>query len=265
VGVLNVDDITDLSVAKQVAQLALAENAHLHKRIAALAEEISALRGDKAPEQLALELSWLEQRIAGLQRQLFAASSERRPRPAADADEATSKQEREPGVGPRVQRKLPRLRVEHRMPESQRLCPCCGKPMVEWSGQAEETEEVDVVERRFVLKKHVRQKYRCKCGSAPKTAPGPMRMPGGGRYSLDFAIEVADAKWHQHNPLERQVRCMRTEGLDVTASTLWEQSERDCQEFRVRVERLLKEGHDHGNEGRDPEDRQATTRPQEGA
>ena len=51
-------------------------------------------------------------------------------------------------------------------------------------------------------------------------------MPGSGRYSLDFAIEVADAKWHQHSPLERQLRVMRTEGLEVTSSTLWEQAER---------------------------------------
>ncbi|MDB4988300.1 MAG: hypothetical protein JWN04_3478 [Myxococcaceae bacterium] len=51
-------------------------------------------------------------------------------------------------------------------------------------------------------------------------------MPGGGSYSLDFAIEVAVAKYLDHTPLERQVRIMRREGLDIDSSTLWEQCER---------------------------------------
>jgi hypothetical protein len=32
-------------------------------------------------------------------------------------------------------------------------------------------------------------------------------MPGGGLYSLDFAIDVAFNKYGLHLPLERQARC----------------------------------------------------------
>ena len=32
-----------------------------------------------------------------------------------------------------------------------------------WTGQQEEVEKVDIVRRAFVLKKHVRTKYRCRC------------------------------------------------------------------------------------------------------
>ncbi|MDB4987225.1 MAG: hypothetical protein JWN04_2403 [Myxococcaceae bacterium] len=67
---------------------------------------------------------------------------------------------------------------------------------------------------------------RCRCGSSPKLAPGPLCLPGGGRYSLDFAIEAAVAKYLDHTPLERQVRILRREGLDIDSSTLWEQAER---------------------------------------
>ena len=51
-------------------------------------------------------------------------------------------------------------------------------------GQAEESEEVDVIAREFVIKKHVRKKYRCRCGACIETAPMPKRLVPGGRYSL---------------------------------------------------------------------------------
>ncbi|HYG70150.1 MAG TPA: IS66 family transposase, partial [Anaeromyxobacteraceae bacterium] len=41
-------------------------------------------------------------------------------------------------------------------------------------------------------------------------------------YSIDFAIEVAAAKYLDHAPLERQVRTMAREGLIVDSQTLWD-------------------------------------------
>ncbi len=46
----------------------------------------------------------------------------------------------------------------------------------------------------------------------------------GGRYSVDFAVDVAIAKFADHLPLERQVRQMARDGLAVDSSTLWEQT-----------------------------------------
>ncbi len=46
----------------------------------------------------------------------------------------------------------------------------------------------------------------------------------GGRYSIDFAVDVAIAKFADHLPLERQVRQMARDGLAVDSSTLWEQT-----------------------------------------
>jgi hypothetical protein len=54
---------------------------------------------------------------------------------------------------------------------------------------------VDVVERRFVLRRHKRQKYRCGCGGCVDTALGPPKLQAGGRYSVGFAVEVAVAKY----------------------------------------------------------------------
>src|SRR5207249_4200104 len=67
------------------------------------------------------------------------------------------------------------------------------------------------------------QKYRCRCGECITTAPGPAKLVPGGRYSVDFAVAVAVAKYLDHLPLARQVRQMARVGLVVDTQTLWDQ------------------------------------------
>lgn len=221
---LVIADINDVNVAKQVATLALAENDRLHKRLEAMVKEMAELKGDSGAKQLELELLHLKEQMAALQHRMFAASSEKRPRDK-EAGAETPPSPRPP-ASPREQRNLPLEVHVHELPEGDRSCGSCGKTLLEWAGQDEVTEEVDVVRREFVLKRHIRKKYRCKCGATPVRAPRPATLPAGGRYSLGFAVEVVVAKWSDHAPLERQVRIMCREGLDVDSSTLWEQAER---------------------------------------
>ncbi|HUK62171.1 MAG TPA: IS66 family transposase, partial [Dongiaceae bacterium] len=102
-------------------------------------------------------------------------------------------------------------------------CPQCGGRLEPWTDQYEEAEEIDVVERSFRLVRHRRQKYRCRCGECITTAPGPAKLVPGGRYSVDFAVAVAVAKYLDHLPLARQVRQMARVGLVVDTQTLWDQ------------------------------------------
>jgi transposase len=220
--VLRIDDIQDLDVARQVAQLLEKENARLHARLEALLKENAVLRGGDAQKQLELELMRLQEQMKSLQHQMFGASSERRPR-GGEGDAQKTKPT--PPDGVREQKELAFEETTHELPEAEQRCGTCGKPLSEHSDASEGPEEVDVVERRFVLRKHKLKNYGCDCG-ATKQAPAPLRLPGGGRYSLNFAIEVAFDKWGAHTPLERQVRIMRGEGLDIDSNTLWEQAER---------------------------------------
>jgi transposase len=75
--------------------------------------------------------------------------------------------------------------------------------------QAEESEEITVVQRQFVLKKRRCRKYRCRCNASVVTAPAPPKLIPGGRYSPEFAVEVAIEKYLDHMPLERQSRATR--------------------------------------------------------
>jgi len=91
------------------------------------------------------------------------------------------------------------------------------------AGQFEESEEIDTLERQFVVVHHKRKKYRCTCGGCIETALGPDKLIPGGRYSVDFAVSVAIAKYADHLPLERQVRVMKRQGLVIDSQTLWDQ------------------------------------------
>jgi transposase len=119
---------------------------------------------------------------------------------------------------------LPIVEVIHELDEPDQACQSCGGDLQPIAGQFEEADEIDVVERSFRIVRHKRQKYRCRCGEKIETALGPDKLVPGGRYSIDFAVDVAIAKFADHLPLERQVRQMARDGLDVDSSTLWEQT-----------------------------------------
>ena len=114
----------------------------------------------------------------------------------------------------------------HRLDDADRTCTSCGGALEEWQGQTEDSEEIDVLARTFVLLKHKRQKYRCACGGCVETASGPEKLFPGARYSIDFAVDVAISKYLDHMPLERQVRSMKRDGLEVESQTLWDYLER---------------------------------------
>ena len=80
-----------------------------------------------------------------------------------------------------------------------------------------------VIERQYKLVHHLRRKYRCQCPGVTVTAPGPVKLIARGRYSLQFAIQVAIDKYLHHMPLARQVREMQSLGLLIDTQTLWDQ------------------------------------------
>jgi len=89
----------------------------------------------------------------------------------------------------------------------------------------EDTEEITVEKRRFFMDKHIRHKYRCRCNGAIQTAPGPLLLIKGGRYSIDFAVALEIDKRINHLPLDRQRRQMEREGLVITTQAMWDQED----------------------------------------
>lgn len=211
----------DVERLRQAALLLEAENRRLTSRVVELTRQLLMARGEAA-EVLQLRLLELERQLAQARQELFGPSSEKRPRSAPSATSTEDKPRR--GHGPR-QQALPVEEVVHELDEADKQCPQCGGPLKLMQGQYEQSEEIEVLERRFVLKRHKRLKYRCGCGGCVETAPAPLKLVAGGRYSLEFAIEVAVQKYLDHLPLERQVRIMERQGLLVDSQTLWDQIE----------------------------------------
>lgn len=218
---LDLDSEKDLQILRQAAKLLVGENKRLVDKVVALTNENLALKG-ASPADLQLKLAQLEAQLAVKNKLLFGKSSERRPAQKAEAAEKLPRV----GHGPREQPALPVVEKVFTLDDADLGCPKCGKKLSIFKGQFEESEEITVVERRFVLAKQKRQKYRCECNACIETAPGPVKLFPGARYSVDFAIEVVIAKYLDHAPLERQVRIMAREGLVVDSQTLWDQIER---------------------------------------
>lgn len=211
----------DPEVLRQAVVLLEAENRRLLARVMELTKALLAAQG-KDRIALQVELEGLQAQLEKRNRMLFGQSSERR------ADETKSEPKKrapQTGHGPREQTQLRLVEEHHELPEDERVCILCKGTLEEMVGTFEESEEIDVVAREFIVKKHVRKKYRCRCGECIETAPLPPRLIAGGRYSLAFAIAVAISKYADHLPLERQVRIMRREGLIVDSQTLYDQIE----------------------------------------
>lgn len=228
---LRIEQIEDKEALKQAALLLDRENQKLHKKIVELTEEIARLKGQD-PTAAQLQLLYLQELLASRERALFGDKSERRKGAETTEKESDAEAQATPrtGHGPKAQPKLPIVEREHALDDADRACPKCGGTLTEIPGQTEDSEEITVIERGFVLVKHRRKKYRCACNACVETAPAPPKLTTGKdargrRYSIEFAVEVATAKYCDHLPLERQVKIMRREGLDIDSQTLWDQAE----------------------------------------
>ncbi len=104
---------------------------------------------------------------------LFGDSTEKRPKTKPAPGDEPKKQK---GHGPRAQPELRCIDEVHDLDAGDKSCTACGGALEEWSGQFEESEEIDVISREFVFKKHRRKKYRCKCGGCIETAPAPVKL-----------------------------------------------------------------------------------------
>jgi transposase len=235
----SVADIHDSETLKQAALLLEYENGRLHARLQELIAELAKLTGKESAKQLELEIMKLQEQLALARQKMFGSSSEKRSGgDDTGAGQKTDADPKQPGHGPRPQLELEIKKIPHDLPEDARVCPDCGLPVCEWEGQTEDSEEITVIERHFIVRKHQRKKYRCKTGCAPVTAPGPFKLVEGGRYSVEFAVYVALAKYLYHLPLERQVRMYDANGLVTDSQTLWDQIEALAQHLEASYRAL---------------------------
>lgn len=216
--------IDNLEIAKQAMTLLEKENETLHKRLKSILTENAELRGEDASKRLQEELSILKAQAAAMQKKIFGRSSERRKGEEKGKEKGKEKPDKPKRDSKAKQVDLPIVEVEHSLRDDEKTCDGCGGELKEWIGKFEEYEEIDVVERDFRILRHKRKKYRCACGCAPVTTPGPPRLRGS-KYSLAFAVATVVDKWGMHLPHVRQSQQMALQGCGISDAQLWQVAE----------------------------------------
>jgi transposase len=180
------------------------------------------------------EVEQLQAKLKLRERQLFGRKSEK-GRTQPDGKTLLSPV---PGVGQRrrgQQRGQPqplRRNYDHLPVEEQFLdiaadvqhCSCCGLPWQEFPSTVD-SEELEIEVRPY-RRRYRRRRYRptCACGTQPGiiTAPGPDKLLPKSRLGISIWVTVLLDKYAFARPTHRLLEDLRTQGLDLSASTLAE-------------------------------------------
>lgn len=213
----------NVDVLRQKAELLERENIRLSKRVSELTRDLLRRQGltdDEIEQQLPLICEGVT--VGAAEKP---AASPNLTRSGSESRGHVKHESPRPrkGHGPSEQPKLAVIETDFDLDDADKACTVCGKTLERWEGADDIVEVVDVVERRWVLRKNRLAKYRCRCGGCVETAEGPARLIKGGRYSLDVALVAACDKYLNHLPLDRQVRMARREGVNLTTQALWDQ------------------------------------------
>ena len=180
----------------------------------------------------------LQNKIDELTRKLYGRKSERidpnqlalidfaklgLPEPAEEPEPEAPKERTKPRRRPKRQKlpeNLPRRRVEHTLCESERLCPCCDKPMQPI--REEVSERLDYHPAKLEVIEHVRFVYGCaeKCDEAIRTAPKPAELIEKGIPTAGLLTHVVICKYADHLPLHRLEGIFRRKGIHISRSTM---------------------------------------------
>jgi transposase len=100
-----------------------------------------------------------------------------------------------------------------------RVCSCC---QIEMDCIGEDvTSELEYIPARFVLKQYVRPKYACKtCQDGVLQEALPKRPIKKGLPGVGLLTQVLVAKYVEHQPLYRQEKIYKRQGVKLSRSTL---------------------------------------------
>lgn len=162
----------------------------------------------------------LQEQLADLQNSLYGTSSERYKKPE---DKKKEKTEPKPRIKQPSER-YPNIPVrEELVPfDEVPLCDACGEVMTD-SGMTEESEQLNVIPKKFEIIRWIRPKFRCSCHGCIKTPNVPPRIIEGSSYSDEMIIDVVSSKYCDLIPIERYVQMAARGGLmDLPAQSLIE-------------------------------------------
>lgn len=113
---------------------------------------------------------------------------------------------------------LPRVVIEHDLPESERHCECGAE--LKCIG-TQTSEQLDVIPAQVFVIEHRRYTYTCRCcEGAPRTAPLPAQPIPKSLASPGLLAHVAVSKYADGLPLYRQSAMFKRLGIELPRQTL---------------------------------------------
>ena len=115
---------------------------------------------------------------------------------------------------------LQREVVNLELPEDQRQCSCCQKPL-QVIGE-EVTERGHIVPAKVVVRRYVRKKYACPDGHELRTAEVPEGVVRKAKYEESVYAHLVASKYCDHLPLNRLEGIFKRAGLHLPKQTMWD-------------------------------------------
>jgi len=226
----------------------LAENAALRAENATLKSELAALKAASAAKiaELTTTVELLLEKLRLLAAKLYGTKSEKtKDIGSKDAPPAADEDESEDGDGaagvpdtgmpdpakPKAKKRgrkplspdLPRVDIEHDLPEDKKICPCCGEPLHRLPPTV--TEMLQILVKVWV-ERHIRHNYTCRnCqrkGTKTPFVPAPMPvhpMPGSPAAPATLALALV-SKFADGMPFYRLAQIFARAGCPITRGTL---------------------------------------------
>lgn len=115
---------------------------------------------------------------------------------------------------------MPREEVIHDLEAQEKSCGHCGSFLSKIG--VEEREQLETVSVHFIVKKHKRLKYACKCcGQTVAIAKSPDQAIEKGIAGPNLLAQVLVDKYGDHLPLYRQEQRFKRHNIHINRSTLW--------------------------------------------
>ncbi|MEN9306075.1 MAG: hypothetical protein RL173_7 [Fibrobacterota bacterium] len=115
---------------------------------------------------------------------------------------------------------LPCEEIELDVPDSEKICPCCGKDRV--CIGADSRDELDIIAPQFIKRRYIRPKYACRtcteCGVVQ--AEPAMCVIDKGIPSANLVVWIVLAKYLDHLPLYRIANQFKRWGVEIAETTM---------------------------------------------
>jgi len=114
---------------------------------------------------------------------------------------------------------LPRIRIEHDVPEDEQCCPDCGQRRTPFGEEISEQLEYEPAKMHVI--EHVRRKYVCKaCEGQIVVAEKPRQPIEKCLAGPGLLAQVVVNKYGDHQPLHRLEKILKRHGVELPRSTM---------------------------------------------